>query len=106
MGSIEVFDYQRREWVPYLPNSSTPTDSVKELQEKLAAAEQKIKQLEVPEVKQVTPVAEAMERAQSQLQQQRKKGSVTQRKNPKAHEKSSTLPKSTKRLQYNPSWKS
>lgn len=106
MGSIEVFDYQRREWVPYLPNSSAPADSVKELQEKLAAAEQKLKQMEVPEVKQVTPVAEAMERAQSQLQHQRKKGTANQRKKVKAPVKNSTLPKSTKRLQYSTVWKS
>ena len=85
MGSIEVFDYQQMKWVPYKPNSyqtnqsqsnqanerkeEAMTQELKDTKQKLQEAEDKLKRLNErpPKVKQVTPVAEALERAKSEV---------------------------------------
>ena len=103
MGSIEVFDYQQMKWVPHIPNSmktdqcqtnpGTIPQQLRDTQQKLKEAEDKIKRLETrtPEVKQVTDVAEAVERARSEVKRERKRGTSR----PK-----STLPKRVRKLTY------
>lgn len=92
MSSIEVFDYDKRDWVPYTPGVTNVTNTntrmaqqLKDTQIKLAEAEQTIQQLsqQIPiVVKQVTPVAEAMERAKSQIKRQKRRGSPYQQRPP------------------------
>ena len=118
MGSIEVYDYQQMKWVPYVPSpdsaeryyqrlkdsvdaqtpNSTMASQLRDTKEKLKETEDKLKRMEdrMPEVKQVTDVAEAIERAQSDMKRQRKKGRVPQQR------KKSTvpLPKRVRKLSY------
>ena len=123
MGSIEVFDCQQGKWVPYI---STPEevdryyqamlaqnegkkkpgvlesklrhmeDQLKETQQKLNHAENQLKHS--PQVTQVTPVAQAIEMAESQLRRERKKGKGT-----KGCKKG--LPKDSQRISYSSPWK-
>ena len=93
MGSIEVYDYKQQKWVPHI---SRPGDAerhyqrmkeridrqnhlrdpiegmakqLKDTEDELKKVEEKIKVMEQqrPQVTQVTPVAQAMEIAKSQL---------------------------------------
>jgi len=118
MGSIEVYDYQQMKWVPYVPSpdnadryykrlrdsiedqssDSTMARQLRDTTDKLREAEEKLKHMDerAPEVKQVTDVAEAIERAQSELKRERKKARDTQQR------KKSTvsLPKRVRNLRY------
>ena len=119
MGSIEVYDYQQMKWVPHVPKSnaadrnyegrnekdasemherdSTLVRQLRETEGKLKETEDKLMRLEkrVPEVKQVTNVAEAIERAQSEVKRERKNERVQQ------HKKTSVpLPKRVRKLTY------
>ena len=101
MGSIEVFDCQQGKWVPYV---STPEDveryyqqmlaeingkkkpgvlesklrhmedQLKETQQKLEAAETELKQGRTLTVKQVTPVAQAIEIAKAEVAREQANG--------------------------------
>ena len=116
MGSVEVYDYQQMKWVPYV---STPEDvdkyyqrmrdridlkthghsamakTLRDTEEKLKETENKLKRMEerTPEVNQVTDVAGAIERAQSEVKRERKKG--RERKKTRV-----TLPKGYGKLTY------
>ena len=114
MGSIEVYDYQQMKWVPHVSKhdherlqekincktdgqDSTIVRQLRETKGKLKEAEDKLMRLEkrVPEVKQVTNVAEAIERAQSEVKRERKNERVQQ------HKKTSVpLPKRVRKLTY------
>ena len=104
MGSIEKFDFKQLKWVPY---RSTPEDveeyfrkmdarreeqehgtgrlmkRLRDLEEKLKATEKKLEDTEdklerkTPQVTQVTPVAQAIEIAESEV---RKKGREEQQR--------------------------
>ena len=119
MGSIEVYDYQQMKWVPHVPKSnaadrnyegrnekdasemhgrdSTLVRQLRETEGKLKEAEDKLMRIEerAPKVKQVTDVAEAIERAQSEVKRERKKERTQQRKKP-----SLPLPKRVRKLTY------
>ena len=85
MGSIEVFDYQQMKWVPYIPgspktnqyqnNSGTMAQQLRDTQQKLKEAEDKLKRLNErpPTVKQITQVAGAIERAKSEEMRRQKR---------------------------------
>ena len=126
MGSVEIYDYKQMKWVPYVPppdqaeryyrrlvasletesHSSTIATKLKDTEDKLKEAEHKLKQREekTPEVKQVTQVAEAIERAQSELKRDRKKGSCIQKSDPipsnKKKKKSIFIPKRSRDIRY------
>ena len=130
MGSIEVYDYKQMKWVPYVPHPdqaeryyqrlvasldtqshpSTIATKLKDTEDKLKEAEHKLKRREEkqPEVKQVTQVAEAIERARSEQKRDRKKISITQtsthtpsEKNKKKKKKTSiVLPKRSRNIRY------
>ena len=92
MGSIEVYDYEKRDWVPYTPGvtnvvnrKNQMAEQLRDTQLKLAEAEKTIQQLSKQTpivVKQVTPVAEAMERAKAQIKRQKHRGTPYQQRPP------------------------
>ena len=123
MGSVEIYDYKQMKWVPYVPppdqaeryyrrlvasletesHSSTIATKLKDTEDKLKEAEHKLKQRDEkpPEVKQVTQVAEAIDRAQSELKRDRKKGSFTSTDTPsKKKKKGVAIPKRSRNIRY------
>lgn len=111
MGSIEVFDYNQMKWVPHIPKYIQASHKVdkpdltenEHLRTKLKEAESKIQWLKErpPVVKQVTDVAEAIERAQSEVNRERKNGKVKPK--PKQQRKKKNiipLPKRLRKLHY------
>ena len=121
MGSIEIYDYQRQQWVPYIP---TPEDTeryyqkvlarlerkhtpaalattLRHTEEKLRETNRKLEEAEAqlkkhtPRVDQVTPIAQAIEIAESQVKRERKNG--------RGRKKSGTyssIPSRLKRISY------
>ena len=117
MGSVERYDFKLGKWVPYL---STPEDveryfkrmetrmeekkhgpghmakQLRDTKEKLNEVRQQLEEtraelkLKTPQVTQVTPVAQAIEIAKSEVNETRKKASGQQRKKTSSQ---STLPK-------------
>ena len=123
MGSVEIYDYKQMKWVPYVPppdqaeryyrrlvasletesHSSTIATKLKDTEDKLKEAEHKLKQRDekTPKVKQVTQVAEAIERAKSELKRDRKKGSFTSTDTPsKKKKKGVAIPKRSRNIRY------
>ena len=122
MGSREIYDYKLQKWVPYVStledvkrrfeefeqrNKGYPemTMKVSQLETKLNEKEEKIRHLEeqlnlkVPIVKQVTPIAQAIEIAQSEIQ--RKKEDMKQPcKKGQQRKKVFSLPKRVRQLNY------
>ena len=90
MGSVEYYDFKERKWLPYIPDAKKWTQHFLDIHEGRARPDRNGK-YEVgsgarfrpnkdaarPEVKLVTPVAQAIEMAKSELkrdQKDRKKG--------------------------------
>ena len=124
MGSIEVYDAKQEKWVPFVPDYDEWYQHFKDLRDgyvqpdhmgryvvgtgkrnrQLKEMEAKQKEIEMlekqrPVVIQVTPVAQAIEIAKSQLARERKKGGGIKRKKAKTTQ---GLAKRLKRYAYNP----
>ena len=123
MGSIEVYDAKQEKWVPFVPDYDEWYQHFKDLRDgyvqpdhmgrfvvgtgkrnrQFKEMEAKQKEIEMLEkqrhvVNQVTPVAQAIELAKSELARERKKGGVIKRKKAKTAQ---GLAKRFKRYAYN-----
>lgn len=128
MGSIEVYDVKLQKWVPYIPDYDKWYQHFKDLSEgyvqpdhmgryivgsgsrnrllKEMEAQQRQKEIEIqerqkPVVKLVSPVAQAVEMAKSEMERERKKEEGGKRKK-KTITTRKPLPKRLKRYAYNP----
>ena len=99
MGSIEVYDYQQQKWVPYVPDPDAWYQHFKDVRDGYVQpdhkgryivgsgrkhrkmAETKAEQRETPVVNMVSPVAQAVEIAKSEVERSEK------RSNPCLHRK-------------------
>ena len=99
MGSIEVYDYQQQKWVPYVPDPDAWYQHFKDVRDGYVQpdhkgryivgsgrkhrklAETKEEQQERPVVNMVSPVAQAVEIAKSEVKRSEK------RSNPSLHRK-------------------
>ena len=97
MGSIEVYDYQQQKWVPYVPDPDAWYQHFKDVRDGYVQpdhkgryivgsgrnhrklAETKAEQRETPVVNMVSPVAQAVEIAKSEVERSEK------RSNPSLH---------------------
>ena len=103
MGSVEVYDYKRRQWVPYIPDYEKYYQHFKDMRDGYVqpdhlgryvvgsgAKYRKMKEMEEsakqrPALKLVTPVAQAVEIAKSEVkrdEEERKKEPRVGRKKP------------------------
>ena len=91
MGSIEVYDYQQQKWVPYVPDPEAWYQHFKDVRDGYAQpdhkgryivgsgkkhrklAESKVEQPERPIVNIVSPVAQAVEIAKSEVKRSEKR---------------------------------
>ena len=109
MGSIEVYDVKLHKWVPYIPDYDKWYQHFKDLSDGYVQPDhlgryvvgvgernRKLKETERPVVKLVTPVAQAVEMAKSEIER-KKEGGVKRKK-----ETTTPLPKRLKRYAYNP----
>ena len=127
MGSIEVYDFKQEKWVPYVPDydkwyqhfkdlsegyvqpdrmgryivgSGTRNRKLKEMEAQQRQKEIEIQEQQRPVVKQVTPVAQVIEIAKSEIERKGKKEGGEKRK--KKVKTIQSLPKRLKRYAYNP----
>ena len=118
MGSIEVYDYGRQEWTPYVPDYDKWYQHFKDLRDgyvqpdhmgrfivgsgakhrKMKEEEERMKQ--TPAVNLVTPVAQAVEMAKSEVRRgkTRKNGQMPKKGSGKKRKKALITPQSLKRL--------
>lgn len=98
MGSVEVYDYKQQKWVPYVPDYDKWYEHFKDLRDGYVQPdhmgryvvgsgarnrqfrEEKENNVQRPVVKLVTPVAQATEMAQSEVDRERKKEGGQKRK--------------------------
>ena len=88
MGSVEVYDPQKGQWVPYVPDYEKWIQHFKDISEGRVRPDHKgryivgsgsrsrdppTKQIEQPKVTLVTPVAQALEMTKSQLKREQQK---------------------------------
>ena len=124
MGSIEVYDTKQEKWVPYVPDYDEWYQHFKDLRDgyvqsdhtgryvvgsgkkyrKLKEMEARGKEIEMreqqrPILKQITPVAQAIEIAKSEIERDSKKEGGSKRKKAKSP---NSLPKRLKLYTYNP----
>ena len=110
MGSIEVYDVKLQKWVPYIPDYNKWYQHFKDLSDGYVQPDhlgryvvgvgernRQLKETERPVVKLVTPVAQAVEMAKSEIERKKEGGSKKRKK-----ETISSLPKRLKRYAYNP----
>ena len=103
MGSIEVYDVKQQKWVPYIPDnnewyqhfkdlsdghvqpdhmgryivgSGRKNKKLKELEAQERQKEIEMREQQTPIVKLVSPVAQAVEMAKSEVERKRKEGNV------------------------------
>ena len=91
MGSVEVYDYKRREWIPYVADSEKWYQHLKDLRDGhvrpdymgryivgSGAKQRRMTETEhKPVVQLVTPVAQAVEIAKSELTREKARNNVT-----------------------------
>ena len=123
MGSIEVYDIKQEKWVPYVPDYDEWYQYFKDLRSRVQPDHmgryvvgsgkkyRKIKEMEArgkeiemreqqrPILKQITPVAQAIEIAKSEIERDSKKEGGSKRKKAKSP---NLLQKRLKRYAYNP----
>lgn len=111
MGSIEVYDIKQQKWVPYIPDYDKWYQHFKDLSDGYVQPDhlgryvvgvgernRKLQESQRPVVQLVSPVAQAVEMAKSEIE--RKKDSGIKRKKETAT--STPQPKRLKRYAYNP----
>ena len=106
MGSVEVYDVKQQKWVPYIPDydkwyqhfkdlsdghvqpdhmgryivgSGRKNKKLKELEAQERQKEIEMREQQTPIVKLVSPVAQAVEMAKSEVERKRKEGIVVER---------------------------
>ncbi len=113
MGSIEIFDFKEKKWIPYVPNYDKWLHHFRDIRDgytkrdlkghyvvgggsKFRQLKESVKQ---PIVKMVTPVAQAVEMAESEQRRERKKDTSQSSKKytPKKRKKVQTVPKNHKK---------
>ena len=123
MGSIEVYDIKQEKWVPYVPDNDEWYQYFKDLRSRVQPDHmgryvvgsgkkyRKIKEMEArgkeiemreqqrPILKQITPVAQAIEIAKSEIERDSKKEGGSKRKKAKSP---NLQQKRLKRYAYNP----
>lgn len=118
MGSIEVYDYKLQKWVPYVSDPDKWYQHFKDLRDgyvqpdhmgryivgsgakfrKLTEMKETLKQKRVPKVELVTPVAQAIEMAKSEVKREKQRKKETGYKKRKKATESASLPKRVRRV--------
>ena len=113
MGSVEVYDVKQQKWVPYIPDYDKWYQHFKDLSEGYVQPDhlgryvvgvgernRKLKEAETPVVKLVSPVAQAVEMAKSEMERESKKRGGYKRKKETTSNK--PLQERLKRFAYSP----
>ena len=80
MGSIETYDQKTRKWIPYLPDYRKWTEHFADLSQGRVRPDHKGRfivgsgsKTDVPQLELVTPVAQTLEMAKSELERKKRK---------------------------------
>lgn len=116
MGSIEIFDFKQQKWVPYVPDFEKWTQHFKDIQEGYAkpdrygryivgigARDRQLKETVLrPQVKLISPVAQALEMAKSELKREREMGTTQHKKTKQRKNGNTKKRKNTETITRNP----